>query len=81
MEVLDLANREDRVIVTFDKDFGELVVKRQARIKGLILLRFIPKSPQQVAKRILQVLASGISVENKMFIVREHTVRVVELKY
>ena len=39
-EVLDLANREGRIIVTFDKDFGELVVRERARVKGLILLRF-----------------------------------------
>lgn len=32
MEVLDLANREDRVLVTFDKDFSELVVREKARL-------------------------------------------------
>jgi predicted nuclease of predicted toxin-antitoxin system len=31
MEVLDLANREGRVLVTFDKDFGELVVREKVR--------------------------------------------------
>ncbi len=32
-EVLDLAGREGRIIVTFDKDFGELVV-RESESKG-----------------------------------------------
>ena len=49
-EVLNLANKEDRILVTFDKDFGELVVREKAKIKGLILLRFRPKSSQQIAR-------------------------------
>ena len=55
-EVLNLANREDRILVTFDKDFGEMIVRE--KVKGLILLRFAPKSPQQIARRIWQVLTS-----------------------
>jgi hypothetical protein len=51
------------------------------KIKGLILLRFVPKSPQQIAEKVWRVLTSGIPVENNLLIVREHTVRLVELKY
>jgi predicted nuclease of predicted toxin-antitoxin system len=79
-EVLNLANREGRIIVTFDKDFGELVVRERARVKGLILLRFAPRSPQQVAEKIWRVLESGISLEDSLLVVREHVVRVVKLK-
>ena len=80
-EVLDLANREDRILVTFDKDFGELVVREKMRVKGLILLRFTPKSPQQIARRIWQVLTSQIPVENSLLVVKERTVRLLRLKY
>jgi predicted nuclease of predicted toxin-antitoxin system len=52
-EVLDLVNRENRILINFDKYFGELVVKEKVRIKGLILLRFAPKSPQEIAMRIM----------------------------
>src|SRR2546423_1056645 len=38
--VLALAQREDRVLVTFDKDFGELVFRHgRAGSPGVILLR------------------------------------------
>jgi len=80
-EVLDLANREGRILVTFDKDFGELVVREKVKVKGLILLRFSPESSQQIAKRIWQILTSQIPVENSLLIVKEHTIRVIELKY
>ena len=53
-EVLDLANREDRILMTFDKDFGELIVREKIKVKGLILLRFTPKSPKQIARKIWQ---------------------------
>jgi len=79
-EVLNLANKEERIIVTFDKDFGELVVRQRAKVKGLILLRFIPKSPQQVAEKIWQVLESEIPLENNLLVIREHTIRVIKLK-
>ena len=80
-EVLDLANRENRIVVTFDKGFGELVVKEKMKVRGLILLRFTPKSPQQVVSRIWQLLTSQIPIENNFVVVRDFTVRVVKLKY
>ena len=79
-EVMELANRENRVLVTFDKDFGELVVREKAEVKGLILLRFAPRPPEQIAMRIRQILASQIPVENSLLVVRENTVRVIRLK-
>lgn len=78
-EVLDLANREERVLVTFDKDFGELVIRENVKVKGLILLRFAPKSPQLIARRIWQILTSHIPIENNLLVVREHTIRVIGL--
>jgi len=38
-EVLELAGREARILITNDKDFGELVFKRGLRHHGVILLR------------------------------------------
>ncbi|MBA7495487.1 hypothetical protein ES702_06074 [subsurface metagenome] len=61
--VVDLANRQGRVIVTFDKDFGELIFREKLKVKGVVLLRFIPKSPQHIAKRIEYLLAAGIPRE------------------
>jgi predicted nuclease of predicted toxin-antitoxin system len=37
LEVPKLANRENRAILTFDKDFGEVVIREKAKVKGLIL--------------------------------------------
>lgn len=80
-EVLDIANRENRILVTFDKDFGELVVKEKIKVKGLIMLRFTPKSPREVANRIWQILTLKIPMENNLLVVKDYTVKAVKLKF
>ena len=78
-EVLNLANRQDRIIITFDTDFGKLAFKEKLKVKGIILLRFIPRSPQHIAKRIEHLLAAGIPIENCFLVVREDSVRVIPM--
>ena len=38
-QVLAMARGEDRVIVTSDLDFGDLIVRTQSRCAGLLILR------------------------------------------
>lgn len=38
-DIIDLANKEDAIIITMDKDFGELVFKIHSTHKGILLLR------------------------------------------
>ena len=38
-EIIQLANMEDAIIITMDKDFGELVFKEKNKHKGILLLR------------------------------------------
>ena len=78
-EVLGLANRQGRVIITFDTDFGKLAFKEKLKVKGIILLRFIPRSPQHIAKRIEYLLAAEIPIENHFLVIREDSVRVISI--
>src|SRR4029077_12829115 len=39
VQILDLGNKEDAIIITMDKDFGELVFKNHLPHKGILLLR------------------------------------------
>ncbi|QEP41927.1 hypothetical protein D5085_01445 [Ectothiorhodospiraceae bacterium BW-2] len=49
-EVMALAHREQRVIVTFDRDYGELVFRyRLPQPAGVVYLRFAPQTPQEPA--------------------------------
>jgi len=57
-EVVELAVKEQRVIVTFDKDFGRIAIFEPG-IPCVILLRIPPLSPQYIAERILSALDSN----------------------
>lgn len=56
-QVLARAAGEDRLIITFDRDFGELVFARNASGKpGIVLLRFVPRSPTEAADLLVELL-------------------------
>lgn len=58
-QVLETANRENRVLLTLDKDFGELVFRRGASASpGVILFRIALLSPAAVAKEVVAVISS-----------------------
>ena len=51
-DLLDLANQEQRILITNDKDFGELVFRQQSVTSGIILLRI---KGQDVLRKITLV--------------------------
>jgi len=56
--ILELAVRESRVLLTFDKDFGELAWRaRLPATCGIILLR-IPMPPSEAAARVIAEIVS-----------------------
>jgi len=56
-EVLERAAREGRVLVTDDKDFGELVVREGRPHRGVLLLRLHGMPPQERAALVSRVFA------------------------
>lgn len=67
-EVLERAQEEDRILITFDKDFGELAFKRGLPAScGVILFRISMPSADYVAEASVKALkqrgtGQGISV-------------------
>jgi predicted nuclease of predicted toxin-antitoxin system len=59
-QVLERARREDRIVLTFDRDFGELVFREPSVIPpGLVFYRFVPLTPEQPARLLMDLLDSG----------------------
>ncbi|MEM2930410.1 MAG: DUF5615 family PIN-like protein [Thermoproteota archaeon] len=79
-EILDLASKHGRIVITFDVDFGRLVFREKLKVNGVILLRIIPKSPQHITKKVENILASGISMENCFLVVKEDSVRIIPIR-
>jgi len=55
-KILDKAIQEQRVVVTFDLDFGELLAASGGDVPSVILFRTRNQTPNVVTQRLLQVL-------------------------
>ena len=75
--VLEKAVKEDRVLITNDKDFGEIIFRRKKHSKGVILLRLNADKPENRLKFLLYVIEKiGTELRGKFLVVSEAGVRI-----
>ncbi len=75
--VLDLANREEALLLTADKDFGELVFRQGRMTKGVILIRLAGISPSRKAEIVASALAAhGDEMEQAFTLITPAAVRI-----
>lgn len=55
-DLIELAHREDRILLTEDKDFGRLVHVSRTESAGVILVRFPGNAREALAETILQLV-------------------------
>ena len=68
--VLSLAHEQQRILITFDRDYGELVYVRRLPCPACIIyLRFIPANAQEPAERIAALLEKGGELLQEGFVV------------
>lgn len=61
--VMDIAQHEQRLIVTFDRDYGELIYKYNYRPEqGVLYLRILEYTPEEPARMVHELL-SGAELE------------------
>jgi predicted nuclease of predicted toxin-antitoxin system len=56
-DILALARQENRLLLTEDKDFGDLVFRRGAAVPGLVLLRLDPAAHALKEQRLDAAMA------------------------
>ncbi|HUT36442.1 MAG TPA: DUF5615 family PIN-like protein [Planctomycetota bacterium] len=79
-QVLARAMAEGRVVITFDKDFGELAYHAGLPATcGVILFRISPDSPSRVAQVAVAVLEGRSDWTGHFSVVEEHRVRMAPL--
>lgn len=80
-EVLARAVLEERVLVTFDKDFGVLVHRLgQAASCGVVLFRLGTERPAEVAARVVAVLGSRSDWVGQFSVVESDRLRMRPLR-
>ncbi len=81
--VLTTANNDRRVLITFDKDFGELIFRKRKAHHGVILLRIHPQSVENILFRIYKlfslVSSTGIDLSISFCVVEENRMRMRSL--
>ena len=78
--VLSRATTEGRILITFDKDFGELVFRLGLSApSGVILFRMPPSSRSAIAQTAVTVLESQADWAGHFSVVEEDRVRVTPL--
>jgi predicted nuclease of predicted toxin-antitoxin system len=55
-DVIELASREGRVLLTEDKDFGQLVYAGAHRSSGVILIRFPAQARKDLPQAVIAVV-------------------------
>ncbi|MBE9007199.1 DUF5615 family PIN-like protein [Fortiea sp. LEGE XX443] len=72
--VLERAVREERIILTFDRDYGELIYRLRMPVpKGVVYFRFFPATPEEPAQLLLDLLNVTRLVLEGYFTVFERT--------
>ena len=76
-EVLSHAKAEDRILITFDSDFGDLIIRRGAPAPpGVIYLRLRrPLSPEEAAQLVVSLLASETAIKGNLTVIDRENIR------
>jgi predicted nuclease of predicted toxin-antitoxin system len=70
------ASAEDRLLLTEDKDFGDLVVRQRRSVPGVILLRIDPARHELKKRRLMAVIERfGEKLHGRYTVVDEARIR------
>lgn len=76
-EVMELANKESRTILTFDRDYGELIFKQAYRpTSGVIYLRWESFQPIEPAEFLIKLFESNkLTFKNMLTVISKNHIR------
>jgi len=80
-DVAELCERDERVLLTFDKDFGELVFRQGLRAgSAIVLFRVVPESPVEVLTILRSLMETGVLRAGLFCVVTRERVRTRSLQ-
>lgn len=76
-DLISLAQQGNRLLLTDDKDFGELVIRRRWSVPGLVLMRIASEHPQTRWKRLEAALSRfNEDLYGRYVVIEESRIRV-----
>lgn len=79
--VLEHAVKDHRILITCDKDFGDMIFRNKMKHTGIILLRLINDQPSNIIVVIQDVINSYTKhdLANNFTVVTETSIRIIKL--
>jgi predicted nuclease of predicted toxin-antitoxin system len=79
-EVLAFAQAEARIVLTFDRGFGELAFRRRLPASsGVILLRLSTSDPENLTLNVVRALDAREDWRGHFSVIEEHRIRLTPL--
>ncbi|MDO8725884.1 MAG: DUF5615 family PIN-like protein [Candidatus Methanoperedens sp.] len=76
-EVLEMANEKTALLLTADKDFGELVFRQRRVTSGVVLIRLAGLSPTRKAEIVVSAIKKhGPELEHSFSVITPGAVRI-----
>ncbi|MFH1831419.1 MAG: DUF5615 family PIN-like protein [bacterium] len=77
-QVLQKAFSENRILITNDKDFGDMIFRQQLPHRGIILLRLEDEQPLNKINTLKNVLKKHMhQIAENFIVVTEKTIRII----
>lgn len=74
--VFALAREQGRIIITLDRDYGELVFRRRLpNPPGVIYMRLVPQTPTDPAEVLQSLFEQGIEITGHFLVVERDHIR------
>ena len=78
--VLNLANKEERILITNDKDFGELVFRLKLLSYGIVLFRITSQNYSVKIEKLINLIQESESkLKNNFIIISDQKIRIVPI--
>ena len=79
-KILEASNKEKRIVITNDKDFGELIFRHKNLSSGIILLRLKNNIPVvRISTVFMLIKKFGINLKRKFIVASEDKIRIKTL--
>ncbi len=76
-EVRELANQEGAILLTTDKDFGELIFRQRRLSPGIVLIRLAGLSSQEKASLVATIISERATELAQSFtVISPNTIRI-----
>lgn len=76
-DILKRAHEENRVVLTFDRDYGELIYRHKSYAPAEVLyFRFDPSTPEEPAEILLKILQEDkVPIVGKFTVIERNRIR------